>query len=104
VRWVSLTNEEGTGLLVVGAPLVGFSVHHYTTDDLETAKHSYQMEYREDITLNVDMEQTGVGGDTSWGARTHDKYTLWPEPMSYSYRLRPLTASDSAMEIARITR
>ncbi len=105
VRWVSLTNERGEGLLVVGEPLVGFSVHHYTTDDLQTAKHSYQMERREDITLNVDMEQTGVGGDTSWGARTHDKYTLFAEPMSYSYRLRPLAATDPpAAELARRVR
>jgi beta-galactosidase len=102
VRWVSLTNEEGTGLLVVGEPLIGFSALHYRTEDLETAKHSYQMEYRQDITFNVDMEQTGVGGDTSWGARTHDEYTLWPEPMNYSFRIRPLTATDSpAMELAR---
>ena len=50
------------------------------------------MEYRQEIIFNVDMGQTGVGGDTSWGARTHDEYTLWPEPMSYSFRLRPLTA------------
>jgi beta-galactosidase len=92
VRWVSLTNDDGTGLLVVGEPLIAFSAHHYTTDDLETNKHGYEMEYRQDITFNVDMGQTGVGGDTSWGARTHDKYTLWPEPMSYSFRLRPLTA------------
>jgi beta-galactosidase len=105
VRWVSLTNEEGTGLLVVGEPLIGFSVHHYTTEDLETAKHSYQMEYRQDITFNIDMEQTGVGGDTSWGARTHDEYTLWPEPMSYSFRLRPFTATDSpATKLARTVR
>jgi beta-galactosidase len=60
VRWVSLTNDEGAGLLLVGAPLIAFSAHHYTTDDLENAKHSYEMEHREDITLNIDMEQTGV--------------------------------------------
>jgi beta-galactosidase len=102
VRWVSLTNDEGAGLLVVGAPLIAFSAHHYTTDDLENAKYSYQMEYREDITFNIDMQQTGVGGDDSWGARTHDEYTLRPEPLSYSYRIRPLAPSKPpAMELAR---
>ncbi len=95
VRWVSLTNENGTGFLVTGAPLIAFSAHHYTTDDLENAKHSFEMEYREDITFNIDMQQTGVGGDDSWGARTHDEYTLWPEPLEYSYRLRPITLSGS---------
>jgi beta-galactosidase len=105
VRWVSVTNDEDVGLLVVGEPLIAFSAHHYTTEDLETAKHSFEMEYRQDITFNVDMGQTGVGGDTSWGARTHDQYTLWPEPMSYSFRIRPLAPSDPpAMELARRTR
>jgi len=98
VRWVSLTNDEGAGILVIGEPLIAFSAHHYTTDDLENAKHSYQMEHREDITLNIDMQQTGVGGDDSWGARTHDEYTLWPEPLKYSYRLRPLAASGRAAD------
>ncbi len=105
MRWLSLTNAEGYGLLVVGEPLTAFSAHHYTTDDLENAKHSYQMTYRKDITLNLDMQQTGVGGDDSWGARTHDEYTVWPAPLSYSFRLRPLTPTDSpAMEIVRSTR
>jgi len=105
VRWLSLTHDDGSGLLVVGDPLVGFSAHHYTTDDLENAKHSYEMERRDDITLNIDMQQTGVGGDDSWGARTHDEYTLWAKPFEYSFRLRPLVGSGPpAMELARFTR
>ncbi len=105
VRWLSLTNADGNGLLVIGEPLIAFSAHHHTTEDLETAKHSYEMDRREEITLSIDMEQTGVGGDDSWGARPHDEYTVWPKPMTFSYRLRPITASDgSAMELARLTR
>ena len=105
VRWVSLTDAAGTGLLVVGEPLVAYSALHYTTEDLETAKHSHEMARREDITLNVDLQQTGVGGDDSWGARPHDEYTLRAAPMSYSYRLRPITASDGPpMELARSER
>ena len=73
------------------SPSIAFSAHHYTTDDLENAKYSYQMEYRDDITFNIDMQQTGVGGDDSWGARTHDEYTLWPGPLSYSY---PIAVAD----------
>jgi beta-galactosidase len=105
VRWLSLTKADGRGLLVVGEPLIGFSAHHYTTEDLENAKHSYEMERRENITLNVDLQQTGVGGDDSWGARPHEEYTLRAAPMSYSFRLRPITSSDgSPMELARSER
>jgi len=104
VRWMSLTNDEGVGLLVIGEPLVAFSAHHYTTADLEDAKYSWQMERREKITLSVDMQQTGVGGDDSWGARTHDKYTVWPEPLEYSYRLRGLRSGDEPADLARVKR
>ncbi len=65
VRWMSLTNDDGLGLLVIGEPLVAFSAHHYTTADLEDAKYSWQMERRENITLSIDMQQTGVGGTTA---------------------------------------
>jgi len=102
VRWMTLTNDQGIGLLVVGEPLFNFSALHYTTDDLENAKHSYEMNHREDTTVSIDMQQTGVGGDDSWGARTHDEYTLWAEPLSYSFRMRPLSSSHgTAMELAR---
>jgi polyhydroxybutyrate depolymerase len=94
-----LTDDKGAGLLVIGQPLIGFSAHHYTTADLASAKHSHQMEYREDITLSIDMQQTGVGGDDSWGARTHHEYTLWPEPLSYSYRLRPLKGAGETWDV-----
>jgi beta-galactosidase len=63
------------------------------------------MERRDDITLSIDMQQTGVGGDDSWGARTHDEYTIWPEALTYSFRLRGLTPSDPRpAELARFSR
>ena len=42
------------------------------------------------MTLNVDWKQMGVGGDNSWGARTHVEYLLRAEPMKYSYVISPL--------------
>ena len=36
----------------------------------------------------------GVGGDTSWGARTHPQYTLPAGEYRYRYRLRPFSATD----------
>jgi beta-galactosidase len=104
VRWVSLTDADGVGLLAVGMPLLGLSAHHHTTRDMEDAKYSHQMERRDFITLNLDLNQTGVGGDDSWGARPHDEYTLWPMPLRYSFRLRPISASDgSTTDLARLT-
>jgi beta-galactosidase len=57
---------------------------------METAKHRYEMERRDFVTLNLDLGQTGVGGDDSWGARPHPEYTLEPKPYRYSFKLRPV--------------
>ena len=89
VRWVSLTDSDGKGLEAVGMPLLSVSAHRYTTEDMEEAKHLYEMQPREFVTFNLDYKQTGVGGDDSWGARPHPQYTLGPQPYSYSFRLRP---------------
>ena len=48
------------------------------------------------MTLNLDEKQMGVGGDTSWGARTHPEYTLPSMEYSYRFRLRPFSRTDAA--------
>lgn len=89
VRWFTLTNADGAGLLVVGMPTVDFSAWPYTMDDLEQAQHIHELPRSANITVNIDYRQMGVGGDDSWGARTHKEYMLPPKPYSYSFRLRP---------------
>ncbi len=91
VRWVSLTRSDGLGLEAVGLPLLSVSAHQFTTEDMAEAKHFYEMQPRDFITFNIDLKQTGVGGDDSWGARPHPQYTLDPQPYSYSFRLRPVS-------------
>jgi beta-galactosidase len=101
VRWLSLTNANGVGLLAVGMPLLSVSAHHYTTEQMEEAKHRHQMERRDEITVNLDYRQTGVGGDDSWGARPLDQYILTAKAYSYSFRLRPMSAGQSAMDLSK---
>jgi len=89
VRWMTLTNERGRGLLAVGMPLLGASAWPFGMDDLENATHINKLPRRDFITLNLDYKQMGVGGDDSWGARTHPQYTLPAKPYTYRFRLRP---------------
>jgi beta-galactosidase len=91
VRWVALTNEDGAGLLAVGMPLLYASAWPFTMDDLEKATHINELPRRDTVTVNLDYKQMGVGGDDSWGARTHPEYTLPPKAYSYRFRLRPYT-------------
>jgi beta-galactosidase len=104
VRWVALTNKDGAGLLAVGMPLLSASAWPFTMDDLEKATHINELPRRETITVNLDYKQMGVGGDDSWGARTHPEYTLPAKAYSYRFRLRPYTPSMGDINsIARMT-
>ncbi len=89
VRWLKLSNGKGGGLIVEGLPAVCFEASHFTAQDLERADHPSDLRPRQEIYLNVDYKQMGVGGDDSWGARPHPQYCLPCQAYEYSYRLRP---------------
>ena len=101
VRWASLTDDKGKGLLVIGMPLFELSAHHFTAEDLSNAKHTYELCKRNDITLNIDYKQSGLGG-ASCGPATLPKYQIKPEPVRFSIRIRPLLPEGpSAIELSK---
>jgi beta-galactosidase len=100
VRWIALTDNEGFGLLAVGMPLLSVSAHQFTIEDLDEGlekhnRHTFDIEPRDLISLNLDYKQMGVGGDNSWGARPHDEYTLPVREYNYSFRLRPFAGGEA---------
>ncbi|MFI6282374.1 glycoside hydrolase family 2 TIM barrel-domain containing protein [Streptomyces sp. NPDC050988] len=103
VRWAALTDRGGAGLLVSGEPLLEVNASHFTPEDLSVGtRHDYQLTPRDEVVLRLNHRQMGVGGDNSWGAHTHDEYKLFADrDYSYTYRLRPLTDVDTAMEASR---
>ncbi len=98
VRWIALSNDAGTGLLVVGLPFLSASAHQFLNEDLDhdpgAQRHGIDVKPRDLVTLNLDYKQMGVGGDNSWGARTHPEYTLPAQPYAYRFRLRPFSPDD----------
>jgi beta-galactosidase len=101
VRWLTLRNRRGTGLLAVGMPLLSANALHYTTDDLQSAKHPFEMTRRDFITLNLDLKQQGVGGDNSWGAWPHEPFQVPSRDYQYSFRLRPFSLGENPADLAR---
>ncbi len=56
--------------------LFEFSVLPYTPYELENAKHYYELPETYQTVISINEKQMGVGGDDTWGARTHDEFLL----------------------------
>lgn len=105
-RWLALQDSAGRGMMIIGEPLVSFSALNFTTEDLDQGtkknyKHTNDLSPRDFIALHVDYKQTGVGGDDSWGARPHPKYTLDYGYHEYSYIIRPLRRGTDLMDLSK---
>ncbi len=87
-RWASFENEKGWGLLVTGTPNFEFSALHYTIEDLGTALHTNELTRCDDVFLNLDHIQAGLGG-ASCGPGTLPRYRIKPGEYVFSLRLRP---------------
>ena len=94
-RWAALSAGDGAGLLVVGMPLLNVSAHHFTAQDLTQARHTYELKRRDEITLNLDYAQGGLGNG-SCGPGVLPQYLLEPREVRYSLRLRPFSRQEAA--------
>ncbi|MCE7983762.1 MAG: DUF4981 domain-containing protein [Caldilinea sp. CFX5] len=89
VRWATLTDATGGGWWVAGvSSLFDSSVHHFTAEDLTNARHTYELKRRDEITLNIDHAQCGLG-NASCGPGVLPQYLLKPTPVTFAVRLEP---------------
>ncbi|MGB3005776.1 MAG: glycoside hydrolase family 2 TIM barrel-domain containing protein [Chitinophagaceae bacterium] len=93
VRWLSLCNSKGAGLLIEGVQPICFSATNYSAESLDpglTKKQQHPTDLKTDgtVQLHIDLKQRGVGGDNSWGALPHDQYRLLDKKYTYSYVIR----------------
>jgi len=75
VRYAKVTDLQGRGLLFVGDRM-HFSALPYTPHEMENAQHPYELPPVHYTVIRAASEQMGVGGDNSWGARTHEEYLV----------------------------
>ncbi|MET0463814.1 MAG: glycoside hydrolase family 2 TIM barrel-domain containing protein [Chitinophagaceae bacterium] len=97
VRWMHLSNKRsGNGLLVVADSLLSMSAWPYTEKNISEAKHTHKLVDAGYITLNIDLEQMGVGGNDSWSevAAPLEQYQIKAQPYRYTFYLTPLNAKD----------
>jgi beta-galactosidase len=116
VRWLAITDAAGNGLFFEGLPHLEVSAHHNLLEDFESMertdgrqvdgavvenRHTTDVKPRDLTSVNVDYKQMGVGGDNSWGARTHDEYRLTENEYQYSFRMKAISAGENPTELAK---
>ena len=95
VRWVSMTNDDGIGLLAKASTPMEFNALEYTPEELTNNLHSYMLPESNRVIWRLNYKQMGLGGDNSWGAKPLDKYQIPSnKTYEYTYTLKPISTSD----------
>jgi beta-galactosidase len=104
VRWAALSNSVGVGLMVVGSPYMEMNAQHHTPEDLEKTVYPWDLGNNKDITLRVDLQQQGLGGVNSWGAKPQGDQMMMPKKdYSHKFRICPLKGKvENLSEIAKL--
>ena len=86
VRWARVTDLKGRGMEFFGDN-ISFSALPFTPHEVENAMHDYELPNVHYTVVRVAMQQMGIAGDDSWGARPHPedrlpegkdlKFTFW---------------------------
>lgn len=88
VRWAKVCDKRGRGLLFTGDQM-HFSALPYTPHEMENARHPYELPQVHYTVIRAAKQQMGVGGDDSWGARTHDEYLIdVSKKLEFTFRFR----------------
>ena len=95
VRWVKLTDKNGKGLLISGDTVLNISARHFLDKDLDDGlekhnSHAGELKERNMTVLNIDLQQTGVGGINSWGTWPLNQYRMNYQDYRYSFVIKPV--------------
>lgn len=75
-RYVKLLNKQQKGMMICSTTPFSFSALPYSREELQLAKHPYELPRPYAVHVAIMQAQMGVGGDDSWGAPVHDAYLL----------------------------
>ncbi len=89
VRRVAFYDLHATGFAVTGLnSLINFSMHRFTPEALHKAKHPHEIAHSENVCVNLDWMQTGIGS-ASCGASLPEKYQTPFKPFRFGMKFHP---------------
>ncbi len=93
VRRLSLCDRYSGGLLIMGNPLLNFSAHRNTPEEFTQAKHIHELPPRDNIVLNLDWKQCGLGS-SSCGPQTPEECRLPAKLSKFCFSFRTLSPGE----------
>ncbi len=95
-RWVEFYDDQKKGIRITGMQPICFSALPYTAEDMDPGvtkkqQHPSDLNERKFMSVHIDLNQRGLGGDNSWGAYPHAPYLLTNNGYTYSYMIEPVS-------------
>ncbi|WP_165732645.1 glycoside hydrolase family 2 TIM barrel-domain containing protein [Polaribacter sp. 20A6] len=84
IRWLQLSENKKNTLKIEGSPKFGFSIWPYSSENIQNAKHPYDLEKQGFYTLNLHLLQMSVNGTLS---ETLPKYVVPSKKYSFEFVL-----------------
>ncbi len=108
VRWMSLTDESGSGLLFVAPLKMSASATHYRPEDIYLNRHnrkwhSYEVMFTKNTIVSLDAVMRGLG-NASCGPDVMEKYEVRSERTPFQFMIIPLTSAINNEQISEKAR
>ncbi len=97
-RWVAVSDEYGVGLLAACTDKpFSFNCCHYSTEQLASTAHDYELTPLRETVVNIDYRNAGIGSN-SCGPALDPKFALNERKFSFTFRLLPCNINDKQPE------
>ncbi|KXX69130.1 glycoside hydrolase family 2 TIM barrel-domain containing protein [Flammeovirga sp. SJP92] len=93
-----LTDKENQGVKFSSDQPFEFSVYPYSDQNIEKAKHTYELKKTDHLTVNIDHLQMGVGGNNSWNevGRPSVEYRVPSKPYYFQFYITPKSKEEKS--------
>ncbi len=89
VRWAALTDARGVGLMAAGDAPLCVAALRYSTEDLTTANHTFELKRSDSVFLVLDRLFCGLGS-ASCGPKPLPQYIPASKDIAFDIWLRPI--------------
>lgn len=80
LRYNNKSEKNNCDIAVQGVDPLCIRIWPYSEQQLENARHPYQIEMQDYVNVNIDMNIHGVGGNDGWGSKTSPEYSIKAVP------------------------